>query len=265
VATRIHPTSLVDPRAELAEDVEIGPFVTIGEHVKLGRGTVVEARATVIGWTTIGEQCRIFHGVCVGNPPQDLKHKPCRSYIEIGNHTQLREYVTIHPGTGPEEVTRLGEHCFLMAYSHVAHNCVLGEHVILANAANLAGHIVIESYATVGGVTGIHQFARIGHSAFVGGCSAVHQDILPFVLATGSPCRPKGINAIGLRRRGFTTERIRRLERAYRIVFHRGLAVEEAQQRLKEESPDSEDVRRMVEFISQANRGLARPRTREID
>lgn len=263
MATRVHPTALVDPRAELAEDVEIGPLVTIGEHVKIGRATVIETGASVIGWTTVGEGCHIFQGVCVGTPPQDLKHEPCRSYVEIGNHTRLREYVTIHPGTGPEEVTRVGDHCFLMAYSHVAHNCLIEDHVILANTANLAGHIVIESYATVGGVTGIHQFARIGHAAFIGGCSAVHQDILPFVLATGNPCRPMGVNSVGLRRRGFANDRIRCLERAYRIVFHRGLAVEEAQRRLSEEFPDSEDVRRMAEFISLAKRGLARPRGRD--
>lgn len=263
MATRIHPTALVDPGAELGEDVEVGPFVTIGEHVKLGRGTVVEARVTIDGWSTVAEGCHLYQGVCVGTPPQDVKHKPCRSYIEIGKHTQLREYVTVHPGTGPEETTRLGDHCLLMAYSHVAHNCVLGDHVIMANAANLAGHIVIESYATIGGVTGIHQFSRIGHAAFIGGCSAIHQDILPFVLASGNPCRPLSLNVIGLRRRGFTNEQMRVLEHAYRIVFHRGLSVEEAQQRLLDEFPDSEEVRRMAEFLSLSKRGLARPRGRE--
>lgn len=263
VAKRIHPTALVDSGAELGDDVEIGPFVTIGEHVNIGRGTVVEARVSLAGWTTIGEGCRLFQGTCVGTPPQDVKYKPCRSYIIIGNSTQIREYVTIHPGTGPEEVTRVGDNCLLMAYSHVAHNCVLEDNVILANAANLAGHIVVEAWATLGGVTGVHQFTRIGYGAFVGGCSAVRQDLLPFVRAAGLPCRPAGINTVGLRRRGFSIDRIRTLERAYRIVFHRGLTTAESRQCLLEEFPDSEDVTRIAEFIARAKRGLARPRGHE--
>jgi UDP-N-acetylglucosamine acyltransferase len=263
VAKRIHPTALVDSGAELGDDVEVGPFVTVGEHVRIGRGTVVEAHASLAGWTTIGENCHVFQGACIGMPPQDVKYEPCRSYVRVGNSTQIREYVTIHPGSGPEEVTHVGDNCLLMAYSHVAHNCVLEDHVILANVANLAGHIVVEAWAILGGVTGVHQFTRIGYGAFVGGCSAVRQDLLPFVRAAGLPCRPIGINAVGLRRRGFSTDRIRTLERAYRIVFHRGLTVAEAGQRLVEEFPDSEDVGRIAEFISQAKRGLARPRGHE--
>jgi len=172
VTTEIHPTAIVHPGAELGEDVRVGPFVVISEHVRLGRGTVVEARASLEGWTTIGEGCRVFQGACVGNPPQDLKYRPCRSYVVVGDNTQIREYVTVHPGTGPEEYTRIGSRCFLMAYSHVAHNCTIGDDVIMANSANLAGHITIESRAIIGGVTGIHQFCRVGYGSIIGGCSA---------------------------------------------------------------------------------------------
>lgn len=251
---------MVHPRAELGDDVEIGPFVTIGEHVRLGRGAIVESGAAIIGWTTIGENCHIYQGACLGTPPQDLKYKPCRSYVIVGDSTQIREFVTIHPGTGPEEATRVGSNCLLMAYSHVAHNCQIDDHVIMANAANLGGHIVVESRVTLGGLTGVHQFCRIGHAAFVGGCAMIRQDILPFVIAAGQPCRPSGINVIGLRRRGFDAERIQHLERAYRIVFHRSLTAADARQRLLEEFPDSEDVRIVADFIPRATRGLARPR-----
>jgi UDP-N-acetylglucosamine acyltransferase len=259
VAADIHPTAVVHPKAELADGVRVGPFVTIGENVRVGTGTVIEARASIEGWSTLGENCHVFQGACIGTPPQDLKHEECRSYIVIGSRTSVREYVTIHPGTGPEESTEVGDDCLLMAYSHVAHNCSLGDEVILANAANLAGHIMVESRAIIGGVVGVHQFVRIGYGSFIGGCSAVRQDILPFVRAAGNPCRPAGLNTVGLRRRGLSPESIRDLERAYRIVFHSGLGVDQAAARLQEEFPETEEVGRLVDFLGQADRGLARP------
>jgi UDP-N-acetylglucosamine acyltransferase len=252
----------VHPKAELADGVRVGPFVTIGENVKIGAGTVIEARVSLESWTTIGEGCHIYPGACIGTPPQDLKYEECRSYIEIGNRTRIREYVTIHPGTGPGETTKVGDNCFLMAYSHVAHNCILGDEVILANAANLAGHITVESRAIIGGVVGVHQFVRIGYASFIGGCSAVRQDILPYVRAAGNPCRPSGLNTVGLRRRGVDQDGIQDLERAYRIVFHSALGVDQAVARLAEEFPGRKEIGRMVEFLASAERGLARPKGR---
>jgi UDP-N-acetylglucosamine acyltransferase len=263
VTAEIHPTSIVHPKAELADGVRVGPFVTIGENVRIGAGTVIEARASIEGWTTIGEGCHVYQGACIGTPPQDLKYEECRSYIVIGNRTRIRECVTIHPGTGPEETTKVGDDCFLMAYSHVAHNCTLGDEVIMANAANLAGHIAVESRAIIGGVVGVHQFVRIGYGAFIGGCSAVRQDILPYVRAAGNPCRPSGLNIVGLRRRGVDQDGIRDLERVYRIVYHAGLGVDQVVVRLQEEFPGREDIDRIVDFLANAERGLARPKGRE--
>jgi len=262
VTAEIHPSSIVHPKAELAGDVRVGPFVTIGENVRIGAGTVIEARVSIESWTTIGEGCHVYQGACIGNPPQDLKYEECRSYIVIGDRTCIRECVTIHPGTGPEQTTKVGDDCLLMAYSHVAHNCVLGDEVIMANAANLAGHITVESRAIIGGVVGVHQFVRIGYGSFIGGCSAVRQDILPYVRAAGNPCRPAGLNTVGLRRRGMDQNGIQDLEHAYRIVFHSGLGVDQAVARLQEEFPGREEIGLLVEFLANADRGLARPKGR---
>ncbi len=252
----IHPTAIIDPEARIAPSAVIGPYSIIGPGADIGARVKIAAHVLVHRDTRVGDGCRIHHGAVLGTDPQDLKYRGEPSRLEIGSDTAIREYATLNRGTGDGGVTRVGSGCLLMAYSHVAHDCVLGEGVILANSVNLAGHVQIGDRATVGGIVGIHQFVRIGQHAFVGACSKLAQDIPPFVLADGNPCRPHGLNVIGLRRSRFHRETIRVLRRAYRIVFasngHLGAALGEI-----ESWPDLiPEVAQFVEFIRTTERGI---------
>ncbi len=200
----VHPAAFVDPQAELGAGVVIEPGAVIGPHVRIGEGTRVSSHALVTGWTRIGKHCRVHHGAVVGAPPQDLKYTGDESYVEIGDHCQLREYSTVHLASEPGSATRVGHHCMLMAYAHVAHDCRLGNHVVIANAVQMAGFVVIEDWAIVGGLTAIHQFVRIGCHSIIGGGSRIPQDVAPDVKLAGSPPRMGGINDVGLERRGFS-------------------------------------------------------------
>ncbi|HEY4485960.1 MAG TPA: acyl-ACP--UDP-N-acetylglucosamine O-acyltransferase, partial [Nitrospiria bacterium] len=217
--TEIHSTAVVHPGAHLAEGVTVGPYSIIGENVKIGRGTRVASHAVIEGWTEIGEGCRIFQFASIGADPQDLKFRGEKSALIIGRNNTIREFVTIHRGTGPGGgVTRIGDDNLLMAYVHVAHDCGVGNHVVLANAATLAGHITVQDHAIVGGLSGLHQFVRIGRHAIIGGCSAVPQDIPPFVSAVGNRAKLYGLNTVGLKRGGFGEERIAAIKSAYKII-----------------------------------------------
>jgi UDP-N-acetylglucosamine acyltransferase len=255
----IHPTAIVHPKAQIAADVEIGPFVTIGEEVRIGRGTVVGSHSVIDGWTEIGESCRLASFCSIGLPPQDLKYKGEKALVRIGDHNVIREFCTIHRGTvkgGGETV--IGSHNYLMAYVHIAHDCRIGNHIIMANAATLAGHILVEDHAVLGGLIGVHQFVRIGTYAMVGACSAVSQDVPPFVSAVGNRARLFGLNTVGLRRHGFDTERLRALKKAYHILFRSGLSVREAVKRVEKELGDSADMTHLVTFIQESKRGICR-------
>ncbi|TMQ68215.1 MAG: acyl-ACP--UDP-N-acetylglucosamine O-acyltransferase [Candidatus Eisenbacteria bacterium] len=258
MSTAIHPAAFVDDRAQLGAGVTIGPGAVIGPHVTIGDGTSIGSHALVTGWTRIGKGCTLHHGAVVGSPPQDLKYEGEASYLEIGDHTEIREYVTANLATEPGATTRIGSRCLLMAYSHVAHNCVVGDHVIVANAVQMAGYVTIEDWAIVGGGTVIHQFVRIGRHAMVGGGSRIPQDVAPFVKLAGSPPRLVGINAIGLQRRGFSKATCDALDRAYRILFRDGLMVREAVQRLRAELPDVPEVEILARFAETSARGLSR-------
>jgi UDP-N-acetylglucosamine acyltransferase len=256
---KIHPTAIVDPAAKLGDGAEIGPFSVIGPDVEIGAGTRLAERVSILGWTHIGEECEIHPGAVIGGKPQDLKFKGDRSDVIVGDRTVIRECVTIHRATFEGEETRVGGGCLLMAYSHVAHNCVVGNGVILGNSVALAGHVAIEDEAVVGGLTGIHQFVRVGYRAYVGGMAAVRLDIVPFTLSGGHPCRLLGLNVIGLRRKGYSQEEIDDLQKAYRILFREGLTENQAIERLRECFPGSGDVGRFVGFASNSERGLTRP------
>lgn len=257
--TEIHPTAVVHPKAEIGEGVRIGPYAVIGENVKIGRGTEVASHAVIEGWTEIGEKCRIFSFAAVGTIPQDLKFRGEESRVSIGDRNTIREYVTVNRGTaGGGGLTRLGNDNLLMAYVHVAHDCQIGDHVILANAATLAGHIAVQDYAVIGGLSGIHQFVRIGRHAIIGGCSAVPQDIPPFVNATGNRVKLYGINSVGLKRHGFSGERLNDLKQIYRILFRSKLALKEAIQKVRDEYPGSQDGKEMADFVESSERGVCR-------
>lgn len=254
----IASTAIIHPRAQIGDDVQIGPYSVVGEHVRIGRGTEIGAHVILDGWTTIGEYCRIFTGAVVGSEPQDLKFKGDESFVRIGDHTTIREYCTVNRGTLTGEETRVGQRCLLMAYSHVAHNCILEDSVIMASFSALAGHIRIESNAIIGGLVAVHQFCQVGRYAIVGGASAVRQDVLPYTRAAGNPCRPYGINTVGLKRHGFSDDRVRNLKRIYRRIFRSKLTEVQALEQLEKDLSDDEDVRRISEFVRRSERGICR-------
>ncbi len=258
VGTRIHPASFVDPAARLGVDVEVGPGTIVGPEVEIGDHTRVGAHALLTGWTRIGSGCRIHHGAVLGSPPQDLKFKGERTQLLIGADTEIREYVTANLATQPGDATRVGNHCLLMAYSHVAHDCQLQDHVIVANAVQFAGFVTVEEWAIVGGGTVVHQFVRIGRHAIIGGGSRIPQDVLPYVVIAGSPPRNAGINRVGLERRGFSAEARAGLEQAYRTLLRDGLTVAAAVGRIRATLPGLPEVEHFARFAETSVRGISR-------
>ncbi|MBW2305872.1 MAG: acyl-ACP--UDP-N-acetylglucosamine O-acyltransferase [Deltaproteobacteria bacterium] len=255
----IHPTAIVDPRAELAEEVEVGPYSIIDEHVTIGKGTVIGSHVVIQGRTTIGNDCKIFQFASIGTVPQSLKYKREDTQVIMGDGNIIREYVTIHRGTlqGGGK-TSLGSNNFIMAYSHIAHDCHLSNGVIMANAATLAGHIEIEDYAIIGGLTAIHQYVRVGAYAILGGATGVPMDIPPYVCAAGNRARLYGLNIVGLKRHGFSPETIRKLKKTYRIIFRSALNLKEAVAQVKKEGLDGPEVEHLIQFITSSQRGICR-------
>jgi len=249
---------VVSPEAELAEETVVGPFSIIEADVVIGRGTQIGSQVLIASGTRIGESCRIHHGAVVGTIPQDLKFEGEETTLEIGDRTVIREYATLNRGTRDRWRTRIGSDSLLMAYVHVAHDCLIGDHVVLANGVNMAGHVIIEDWASVGGLVPIHQFVRIGQHAFIGGGYRVPKDVPPYILAAGEPLRYAGLNAVGLKRRGFTEEKLRPLRRAYRLIYKSNLNVTQALAAIESEVEMTEEVRRVVEFIKASERGIIR-------
>lgn len=255
---KVHPSAILEGNVELENDVEVGPYTLIVGDVKIGRGTKIGARVTIKGRVEIGQYCKIYDGVVIGEEPQHLKYAGEDTSVYIGNRVILREYVTVHRGT------RLGigktiieDDVMLMAYAHVAHDCIVGKGVIMANCATLGGHVEVGEYAFIGGLSAVHQWARVGAYAMVGGVSGVSLDIPPFVLASGQHAKLYGINTIGLERRGFSKEVIRALKRAYKIVFRSNLLRRDALEKVLEELGNYEEVVMFVRFIQESKRGVA--------
>ncbi|MFS8855347.1 acyl-ACP--UDP-N-acetylglucosamine O-acyltransferase [Synechococcus sp. H55.7] len=231
--SRIHPTAVIHPKAELHETVQVGPYAVIGEHVRIGANTVVGAHVVIDGWTDIGEDNQIFPGAVLGTEPQDLKYSGAPSQVVIGRGNRIREFVTINRATNEGEATLIGDNNLLMAYAHVAHNCVIENQVVITNAVSLAGHIHIESQARIGGMVGIHQFTRIGRLAMVGAMSRVDRDVPPYLLVEGHPARIRGLNLVGLRRAKGMEGSLPALRQAYRLLYRSGLPLEKALQTLR--------------------------------
>ncbi len=255
----IHPTAIVDPKAQLDADVEIGAYATIGPDVKIGAGTVVQSHAYVVGHTTLGKRCEVFPFACVGMKTQDMKYREGDiTYVEVGDETVLREFSTVHLGTKPGEVTRVGSHCLIMAYCHIAHGCVVGNHVIMANVTTLAGEVTVEDFATIGGMVGVHQFCRIGTYAMIGGATKVRQDCPPYMLTenVGSDTHVLGPNIVGLQRRGFSAETRSALKEAFKLIYREGLNRTQALERIKYEVADLPEIRTLVEFYANSKRGV---------
>ena len=231
--TLIHPTAVIHPLANLHPTVQIGPYAIIGENVKIGADTSIGAHVVIEGPTEIGVGNRIFAGAIIGSEPQDLKYKGGESWVKVGNYNQIREYVTINRATGENEVTQLGDHNLLMAYAHVAHNCIIENEVIIANSVALAGHIHIESKARISGVLGVHQFVHIGSLAMVGGMSRIERDVPPFAIVEGNPARVRSLNLIGLQRSGLSAEDLSQLKKAFRLIYRSEMSFTEALKQLE--------------------------------
>ncbi len=255
----IHPTAIVDSKAEIDTDVEIGPYSVIRDHVSVGSGTVIGSHVMVDRYVSIGPECHLFQYASVGTPPQAVKFKGEKTFVKIGRGTVVREFTTINRGTDfGTGVTEIGEENLLMAYSHVAHDCQTGRKVILANNATLAGHITIGDHVTVGGLVAIHQFVRIGEYAYVGGKSGVPKDIPPYVIATGDRARLYGLNRVGLKRHGFPETTVKELKKVYRIFFRIGISLNEAIERALAEVDHLPEVINFINFIKSSQRGITR-------
>jgi UDP-N-acetylglucosamine acyltransferase len=256
---RIHPTAIVHPEAQLHETVEVGPYAVIGPKVKIGAGTTVGPHAVIENDTTIGQRNRIFQFASVGAIPQDLKYAGEPTQLVIGDDNQIREFSTLHIGTaGGGGVTRIGNKNLFMAYSHVAHDCVVGDHCILANSANLAGHVEVGDHSIFGGLSAVHQFTRIGVHAFIAGGAMVAMDVPPYCTAQGDRAELAGLNTVGLTRHGYTDEQISRVKDAYRILFRSKLGLNEALAKLSAESGSHPEIAVLLSFIGSSKRGITR-------
>jgi UDP-N-acetylglucosamine acyltransferase len=246
---QIHPTAIIHPLANLDPTVKVGPYSVIGEGAKIGAETTIGAHVVIEGITEIGSKNRIFPGAAIGLEPQDLKYKGGKSLVKIGDNNTIREYVTINRATGDDEVTQIGNHNLLMAYVHVAHNCIIEDGVIIANNVALAGHVEIASKAVLGGVLGVHQFVHIGRSAMLGGMSRIDRDVPPYMLVEGNPARVRSLNLVGLKRMGLDPEEMKELKQAFKLLYRSGLTIEEALRELNQLS-DREHLRNLAAFIA---------------
>ncbi len=257
--TMIHPTSIVDTKAGIGADVEIGPYCIIKGDVEIGKGTRLLSHVIVEGSTRIGEDCTIHPFSCIGLPPQDLKYKGEDTRLLIGRNNIIREYTTIHRASvGGDGVTLINDNNFLMAYVHIAHDCKVGSNIIMANAATFAGHVSVEDYAVIGGLVAVHQFTRIGKYAMVGGFSGIGQDIPPYMVASGARAKLFGPNIIGLKRHGFSEASIAAIRKAYKILFRGKSTLKDAIKKVREEVPPSDEITHLIEFIEQNKRGICR-------
>ena len=258
INTHIQSTAQISPGAQLAEDVEIGHYAIIGPEVKIDAGTKVGGHCVITGKTTIGKNCQIFTGAVIGSIPQDLKYRGEETEIIIGDNNVIREYVTINLGTAASGKTVIGNNNLIMAYAHIAHDCVIGNHVVIANVGTLAGHIVIEDKAILGGLAAVHQFVRIGTLSIVGGCSKVNQDIPPYLLCDGNPVKVRSLNKIGLERAGMSKEARINLKHAFTILFNSGLTIPHALKKVEAELPNLAELTRLLNFIKDSQRGICR-------
>lgn len=256
----IHPTAIISKDAELG-DIEVGPYTVIGPHVHIGNGTVICPHVVIEGHTEIGKDNKISQFASIGSPPQDLKYKGEPTRLVIGDNNIIREHVVINPGTPTSSgVTTIGNKNLLMIGSHVAHDCIVGNETVFANNATLAGHVTVESMAILGGLIAVHQFARIGKLAMVGGGAMATMDVPPYAVASGDRAKLYGVNIIGLRRRGYTKEKIQLIEKAYKILFRDSSNINDAIKKVQDELPQDPDVLYIIEFVRTSKRGVCRYR-----
>ncbi len=254
----IHPTACVHPKAKIDKGVIIGAYSIIGENVKIGENTVVGSSCVIDGKTKVGKRCKIFTGAIIGSEPQDLKYQGEKTQAIIGDDNIIREYVTINLGTLDTGKTVIGNKNLFMAYSHIAHDCVVGNGIVIANAGTLAGHVTVEDKSIIGGMVGIHQFSKVGKMSIVGGCSKVIQDIPPFAIVDGHPAKVYGINSIGLKRANVPIESVKNLKTAFKILFKSKVSTSNALKKIKDNIPEDSYVSYLMKFIKKSQRGVCK-------
>ena len=256
--TKIHPSSVIDPSAILHPDVEVGPFCHIGPQVEIGCGTCLIGHVSIAGPTRIGEG-NVFYPYCsIGQRSQDLKYTSEPTFLEIGNNNSFREFCTVNRGTLPGTKTIVGHHGNFLAYSHIAHDCTVGDHVIFSNNGTIAGHVTVEDHVIIGGLSGVHQFCRLGQHSIVGGCTKIVQDVPPYMIADGNPAEVRGINQVGLERRGFVAEDTRTLREAYRLLYRSNLNVKQACEKIAADFSGPDVIARLLAFVESSQRGIIR-------
>ncbi|HVE15764.1 MAG TPA: acyl-ACP--UDP-N-acetylglucosamine O-acyltransferase [Chthoniobacterales bacterium] len=252
----IHSTAIIDSSAGIGSGTEVGPYTVIGPGVVIGENCVIHNHVSIAGPTRIGDGNTFFPYCSVGQRTQDLKYAGEPTYLEIGNQNSFREFCTINRGTAPESKTIIGSHGNFLAYSHIAHDCTVGDHVIFSNNGTLAGHVIVEDHAVIGGLAGVHQFCRIGQHAITGGCTKIVQDVPPFMIADGNPAEIRGINQVGLERRGFDSEVVRSLREAYKLIYRANLNTKQAVAAIREQIPANPQITALIDFIETSKRGI---------
>lgn len=252
----IHPTALVSSKAELGKNIKIGPYAIIEDNVVIGEDCIIGPSAAIYDGARIGNKVKIYQGASVSNHPQDLKFANEETLFEIGDGTIVREFATLHRGTIESGTSIVGKNCLLMAYTHVAHDCIVGDNCILANLVQLGGHVEVEDWVIIGGGTTVHQFEKIGKHAFIGGGYRVTSDVPPYVLAAGEPLKYTGLNTVGLRRRGFSNQDIFKIKELYSILYNKGFNLTQAKEKLSTEYADDDYAQTILDFIAKSNRGI---------
>lgn len=252
----IHPHTYIHPNAKLATNVKVDPFTVIHHNVEIGEGTWIGSNVTIMEGARIGKNCRIFPGAVIAGAPQDLKYNGEETTVHIGDNTTIREFATIHRGTSDRWTTKVGNNCLIMAYTHIAHDCIVGNHCILSNNTQMAGHGIVGDWAIVGGMVAIHQFVRIGQHAFISGGSLIGKDIPPYIKAGRNPLSYAGVNSVGLKRRGFSLDRINHILDIYRSIYNKSMNISQALEYIEEELPASDERDEIVTFIRESGRGI---------
>jgi UDP-N-acetylglucosamine acyltransferase len=254
-----HPTAIIHPDAKLADDVQVGAYTIIGEHVEIGAGTTIGPHVVIHGHTRIGKNNRIFQFSSLGEIPQDKKYANEPTRLEIGDNNTIREFCTFNLGTVQDGgVTRIGNNNWIMAYVHLAHDCQIGNHTIFANSSQLAGHVVVDDYAILGGFTAVHQFCQIGAHVMTGVNTTLFQDVPPYVTVSGNPSAPHGINSEGLKRRGYSSDAVMAIKRAYKTLYRSGLSLEEAKAAISAQITEHPELKLLADFLNRSQRGIVR-------
>jgi UDP-N-acetylglucosamine acyltransferase len=256
ITENISSTAIIDPSARLGKNVHVGHYTIIGKNVLIGDDTWIDSHANIKQFTNIGKKCKVYNGAVVGEIPQDLKFLGEKSELIIGDSTTIREFCTLNRGTEETGYSKIGSNCLLMAYVHVAHDCIIGDHSILANGVQLGGHVTIGNHVTIGGMTPVHQFCKVGDYSFIGGGYRIVQDVPPYILAMGEPLKFSGLNSIGLRRKNFSPDIRKQMKRAYQLIYQSDLNRSQAVSQIKKDFNSTPEINHIVDFIENSNRGL---------